>query len=203
MNLIKDIEKNIRFNKGLATLSIVSSAVIAVSSLAMSIYYINKSSKDIYVLSNHIPLQATRSTVDENRNAEYLSAIENFHQYFFTLPPDEKYIQTQMNKAMYLVDNSGIAQYNTLKEKGYFTNLISTSSNITIVTDSILMNGKQFTFYATQKIERPTLITVRTLVTSGSIQDVPRTDNNAHGVLIVRWKTLENNDISSTPKRIY
>ena len=38
---------------------------------------------------------------------------------FFTLAPDDKYIRYTMEKAMYLVDETGLAQYNTLKEKGF------------------------------------------------------------------------------------
>ena len=34
----------------------------------------------------------------------------------FTLAPDDKYIKYTMDKAMYLVDETGLAQYNTLKE---------------------------------------------------------------------------------------
>ena len=32
-----------------------------------------------------------------------------FHHYFFTLPPDDKYIRYTMEKAMYLVDETGLA----------------------------------------------------------------------------------------------
>ena len=43
---------------------------------------------------------------------------------FFTLPPDDKYIRYTMEKAMYLVDETGLAQYNTLKEKGFYSNIL-------------------------------------------------------------------------------
>ena len=56
---------------------------------------------------------------EETLDVEAKSHVEMFHHFFFTLPPDDKYIHYTMNKAMYLVDETGLAQYNTLKEKGF------------------------------------------------------------------------------------
>ena len=80
---------------------------------------------------------AVRSNIEDNKEAEYKANIEAFHDLFFSLPPDNEYIQKQLNKAMFLIDASGLAQYNTLKEKAYFSNLVSTSSVITCTKDSI------------------------------------------------------------------
>ena len=57
--------------------------------------------------------------MDETLDVEAKSHVEMFHHYFFTLAPDDKYIRYTMEKAMYLVDETGLAQYNTLKEKGF------------------------------------------------------------------------------------
>lgn len=35
----------------------------------------------------------------------------------------------------------------------------------------------------------------RSLITVGSIENVPRTRNNPHGLLITNWRTLENKDL--------
>ena len=55
--------------------------------------------------------------MDETLDVEAKSHIEMFHHLFFTLAPDDKYIKYTMDKAMYLVDETGLAQYNTLKER--------------------------------------------------------------------------------------
>jgi hypothetical protein len=47
------------------------------------------------------------------------------------------------------------------------------------------------------------MITIRSLITEGYLQDVPRTVNNPHGVLITNWKTIENKDISNEQKKIF
>jgi len=131
--------------------------------------------------------------------------IENFHHYFFTLAPDDKYIKYTLDKAMYLVDETGLAQYNTLKEKGFYNNIMGTSAVFSIFCDSINFNKEkmEFTYYGRQRIERRTSILTRELVTAGQLKRVPRTDNNPHGLLIVNWRTLLNKDIEQRTKNSY
>lgn len=204
MNLLKNIEQKIKLSLIIAISSLVTVILVATISGYFTYRTISEEKKSIYVLSNNIPLQATRAAIADNRRAEYNGTIELFHNLFFSLPPDDAYIEAQMSKAMYLVDKSGIAQFNTLKEKGYYTGLVSTSSISTLITDSIIvdMETKTFRYFGTQKIERPSVITLRTLVTEGTLIDVPRSENNPHGVMITRWKTIENKDISTENKRI-
>lgn len=204
MNLLKNIEQKVRVSLIIAIAGLLTAIIVASVTAYFSYKTVSDDSKTIYVLSNNIPLQATRTAVVDNRFAEYKGTIELFHNLFFSLPPDNDYIETQMAKAMYLVDKSGIAQFNTLKEKGYYTGLVSTSSSSTLITDSIIIdaNAKQFKYFGHQKIERPSIITIRTLITEGNFIDVPRTENNPHGVMIIRWKTIENKDIGSENKRI-
>lgn len=131
--------------------------------------------------------------------------IKKFHHYFFTLPPDDKYIRYTMEKAMYLVDETGLAQYNTLKEKGFYSNILGTSSVFSIYCDSVAFNKEkmEFTYYGRQRIERRSNILMRELVTAGQLKRVPRTENNPHGLLIVNWRTLLNKDIEQKTKINY
>ena len=131
--------------------------------------------------------------------------IKKVHHYFFTLAPDDKYIQYTMEKAMYLVDETGLAQYNTLKEKGFYNNIMGTSAVFSIFCDSIKFDKEkmEFTYYGRQRIERRTSILMRELVTAGQLKRVPRTDNNPHGLLIVNWRTLLNKDIEQRTKNNY
>lgn len=203
MILIQTIEQKIRLAFSIAVLSFVTSIIIALSAFYHARTLIQEERRQIYLLDNNIPLVARRTNLLDNREAEYRAHINTFHDFFFSLPPDNDYIERQMSRAMYLVDASGVAQYNTLKEKGYYTNLISSSSIVTCTPDSLIldMNTRHWIFYGKQKIERPSMVTIRSLVTEGYLQDIPRTPNNSHGVLITHWKTLENRDILSTEKK--
>ena len=140
-----------------------------------------------------------------NAHVEAKSHVEMFHHYFFTLPPDDKYIKYTMEKAMYLVDETGLAQYNTLKEKGFYSNILGTSAVFSIYCDSIRFDKStmEFTYYGRQRIERRSNILMRELVTAGQLKRVPRTENNPHGLLIVNWRTLLNKDIEQKSKSNY
>ena len=205
MSLIKNIESKIKLSLIIATSSFITAIIICAISLSYAASMIRKERSQIYVLDNNIPLVAIKTDILDNREAEYKASIAAFHDFFFTMPPDDKYIEHQMQKAMYLVDATGIAQYNTLKEKGYYTNLVSTSSVVTCTMDSIVldMNTRKWTYIGKQKIERPSMITVRSLITEGGLQDIPRTMNNPHGTLIINWKTIENKDILNETKKLY
>ena len=107
----------------------------------------------IYVLDGNVPILVQRSTMEETLDVEAKSHVEMFHHYFFTLAPDDKYIKYTMDKAMYLVDETGLAQYNTLKEKGFYSNILGTSAVFSIFCDSITFNKEkmEFTYYGRQR----------------------------------------------------
>ena len=205
MAFIKNIEAKMKLSLWVAIASMLTSIIVSALAFSYSKKILTEERKHIYVLDKNIPLVAVSTNIEDNREVEYKADVETFHQLFFTLPPDDKFIAGQLQKAMYLIDASGIAQYNTLKEKGYFTNLVATSSISTCTMDSIQldMNTGHFIFYGKQKIQRPSMITIRSLITEGWLIDQPRTDNNPHGVLITKWKTLENKDLENEAKKLF
>ena len=205
MAFIKNIEAKMKLSLWIAMASMLTSIIVSALAFSYAKKMVTEERKHIYVLDKNIPLVAVSTNIENNREVEYKADVETFHQLFFTLPPDDKFIASQLEKAMYLVDASGIAQYNTLKEKGYFTNLVATSSISTCTMDSIQldMNTGHFIFYGKQKIQRPSMITIRSLITEGWLIDQPRTDNNPHGVLITKWKTLENKDLENEAKKLF
>lgn len=106
---------------------------------------------------------------------------------------------------MYLVDETGLAQYNTLKEKG-FTPIYwvrARCSRYSVTVSPLTKKNMEFTYYGRQRIERRSNILMRELVTAGQLKRVPRTDNNPHGLLIVNWRTLLNKDIEQKTKSNY
>ena len=114
-------------------------------------------------------------------------------------------MEYQMKKAMYLVDESGMQQYNDLKEKGFFNSILSSSSVLTLETDSISLDipKRYFRYYGKLKIDRRSSTVIRSLITEGYLKDIPRSDNNPHGVLITNWKTLENKDLQDVEKNTF
>ncbi|TCD28750.1 conjugative transposon protein TraK [Pedobacter psychrodurus] len=200
--IIKNIESKIR----LATFISMGSLLLAFSvSVVVSVYaykQVLSARKSIYILDNNVPILAKQTDVQLNRPAEYKAHIDLFHSIFFSLTPDDRFIEYQMKRAMYLIDESGARQYNDLKEKGYFSSVLSSSSVLTLQTDSIVLDLPHlyFRYYGRQKIDRRSVTVSRSLITEGYLKDIPRSENNPHGVLITGWKTIENKDIENVQK---
>ena len=200
--LIKNIEQRIKVNKIVSLSAIAFAVFIVIGGFFFAYKMIEDARKSIYILDNGVPVLAKQTDVLLNRPVEYKAQIELFHRLFFTLAPDDAYIKDNIQKSLYLIDDSGMKEYMNLKEKGFYNQIISSNSVMTVKADSIKLDEQnlKFIYYGTQTINRKTQLIVRRLVTEGFIKDVPRSPNNPHGALIEKWKTLDNSDISVKEK---
>ena len=203
--VIKNLENKIKLVMIVCSLFLVGCIVISLGSIWTARGMVSDAQKKVYVLDSNVPVLVKQTTMEETLYVEAKSHIDMFHHYFFTLAPDDKYIKYTMEKAMYLVDETVLAQYNALKEKGLYSNIMGTSAVFSIFCDSIRFDDKsmEFTYYGRQRIERRTSILTRELVTAGVLKRVPRTENNPHGLLIVNWRTILNKDIEQRKKSNY
>ena len=205
MAVIKNLENKIKLVLIVSTVFMAGCVIVSLGALFTAKGMVSDARKKVYVLdSNHVPIMVSQSTMDETLDVEAKSHVELFHYLFFTLAPDDKYINYTMEKAMYLVDETGLAQYNALKEKGFYNNIMGTSAVFSIYCDSVSFDKDKmtFTYYGRQRIERRTNILIRKLVTAGELKRVPRTENNPHGLLIMNWRTLLNQDLEQRTKKM-
>lgn len=155
----------------------------------------------IYVLYGDKVMEAYAANRKDNIEVEARSHIAIFHTDFFSLDPDEKVIDANITKALYLADGSAKRQYDNLKETSYYSSLISGNISQQIAIDSIAISIKKepyfFHCYATIRIIRPNSIVTRNLITQGYLRNTARSDHNPHGFLIERWETIENKDIKT------
>ena len=203
--VIKNLENKIKLVLIVCGLFLLGCTVISFGVILTARGMVSDAQKKVYVLDGNVPILVTRSTMEETLDVEAKSHVEMFHNFFFTLAPDDKYIKYTMEKAMYLIDESGLAQYNALKEKGFYNNILGTSSVFSIYCDSIQFNREDmsFKYFGRQRIERRSNLLMRELVTEGFLRRVPRTENNPHGLLIVNWRTILNKDLYERRKTSY
>lgn len=153
----------------------------------------------LYILFNGKVLEAVATDRKDNVAVEARDHVKTFHQLFFTLDPDDKVIRDNLTKALYLADESAKKEYDNLSENGYYANIIAGNISQQIHVDSVTVNLRLYPYpfkcYARQSIIRTTSTVTRSLVTEGELRNVSRSDNNPHGFLIQRWKTLENKDL--------
>lgn len=202
--IIQNIESKIKLATVISMGSLIAAIAISVTVSFFAYKQVSNARQSIYILDNDIPILAKQTNMQMNRPAEYRAAVDLFHSLFFSLTPDDRHIEYQMKKAMYLADESGVLQYNNLKEKGYFNSILSSSSVLTLQTDSIVLEpNNKFVYFGKQRIERRSATITRSLITEGYLMDIPRSENNSHGVLITNWKTLENKDLSHVSKNTF
>src|SRR5690606_15440163 len=81
-----------------------------------SLQMVTQTQEKIYILANGKALEAWSAERKDNIPVEARDHVRMFHYYFFTLDPDDKVIQRNITKALYLADESAKRQYDNLKE---------------------------------------------------------------------------------------
>lgn len=195
---LKNIDTAFKHIKAFSITLILACLIISCFALIKSYQAVEAANNRIYILANGKALEAFSAGRKDNIQVEARDHIKTFHQYFFSLDPDDQVIQTNVSKALYLADGSAKSQYDNLRENGYYSNLISANISQEINIDSVQLDINQYPYsfrcFATQKLIRSTSSTSRNLITEGFLRNVSRSDNNPHGFLIESWKTLSNRD---------
>ncbi len=201
----KNIDTAFRHIKTFSIFLILANVLVTGFCIYKSYDMVGSAQNRVHILYNGKVLEAVASDRKSNLPVELRDHIKTFHQYFFNLSPDDKAIQANVSKALYLADESAKKQYDNLRESGYYNNLISANISQEIEVDSIRLDINMypytFTCYATQKLVRSSSTANRRLITQGQVRDIKaQTDNNPHGFLVQGWEILENRD--QDPKSI-
>lgn len=201
---LKNIESAFRHVRLFSLVLIVAVTVICCYAIFRSFQYADKVQGRIYVIIGGKVARAMVSTRTDNLPVEARDHVEEFHRLFFTLTPDQKAIDENIKKALYLADISAKRQYDNLKESGYFAQIIAANISQEVICDSIIIGeGREpyFRFYGKQRIVRPTTKVIRNLVTEGYLRELSqRSDENNHALLIERWSIVENEDLKVTKR---
>jgi conjugative transposon TraK protein len=160
---------------------------------------VSKAQNRIYILSGAKAMEAVAGERKDNIPVEARDHIRTFHLLFFTLDPDEKVINDNLSRALYLADGTAKRVYENLKESAYYAGVISANISQRLTVDSLRLDLSAYPYYfrvyGQETIIRTTSIVTRDLITEGYLRDVSRSDNNPHGFLIERWNIVENRDL--------
>lgn len=196
----KNIDTAFKYIRVIAIVAILGSIGLCV----YSVYYTNKriaeKEEKVLVIANGKIFEATSQDRGNLWPIEIRDHVKMFHFYFYTLQPDEKVINNNVIKALYLADNVAANEYDNLRENGYYSSLIAANVSQEIEMDSIQVNMNtspwEFRYIGKLRIIRATSIVIRSLITEGTIRQTFPSDNNPHGLLIERWRIVENKDIN-------
>jgi conjugative transposon TraK protein len=198
---LKNIDTAFRHIRIFSFLFLLLNAVICCWTLWRASIVERTAHNQVYIIANGKLLAAASTDRAEALPVEIRDHVKTFHQYFFSLDPDDAVIKAHLTKALYLADGSAKTEYDDLTETGYYSNLISGNVSQQVQEpDSIRVNLNQVPYYfrysGKLKIVRATTITTRSLVAEGYIRTTTISDNNPHGFLIERWKIIDNHDLS-------
>jgi len=198
---LKTIETSFKQIRFFGIVFICLCAGITGYSLWSSYSFAEKQRQKIYVLDGGKSLMlALSQDLSQNRPVEAKEHIRRFHELFFTLSPDKNAIESNINRALFLVDKSAFRYYKDMQEKGYYDRIISGNINQAIRVDSVTCNFNNYPYqvvtYAIQMIIRESNITQRSLVTRCDLINSVRSDNNPQGFTMEHFDILENRDIS-------
>ena len=197
---LRNIESSFRQIRLFGIVFLSLCAVVTVWSVWNSYRFAEKQREKIYVLdSGKSLILALSQDAQQNRPVEAREHIRRFHELFFTLSPDKNAIESNVQRALYLSDESAIGYYRNLQEKGYFNRMIAGNISQTLTVDSIGGNFDSYPYemraYCRQHIIRSSSVTERSLVTTCRLRNVTRSDNNPQGFLIEGFTIIENRDI--------
>lgn len=161
--------------------------------------FANVQREKIYVLDQGKSLMlALSQDAAINRPVMAREHVRRFHELFFTLAPDKAAIESNMKRAFDLADKSAYDYYHDLSEKGYYNRIISGNVQQRIEVDSVVCNFNSYpyavTTYAKQFIIRSSNLTRRSLVTSCTLLNSVKSDNNPQGFQILKFGVLVNKD---------
>ena len=197
---LKNIETSFKQIRLFSIVFLFLCAAVAVFSVIKSFQFAEAQRQKIYVLDNGKSLMlALSQDLSQNRPVEAREHIKRFHELFFTLSPDRAAIESNINRALFLVDKSAFAYYQDMQEKGYYNRIVSGNINQRIQVDSVVCNFDRYPYqaitYARQMIIRESNITERSLVTRCELINSVRSDNNPHGFVMERFEIVENRNL--------
>ncbi|WP_085536603.1 conjugative transposon protein TraK [Massilibacteroides vaginae] len=197
---LKNIETSFKQIRIIAIVFVVLCAGITGYSVWNSYDFAEAQRQKIYVLDEGKSLMlALSQDMSQNRPVEAREHIKRFHELFFTLSPDKNAIESNINRALFLVDKSAFKYYQDMSEKGYYNRIVSGNINQIIQIDSIACNFDVYpykaTTYARQMIIRASNATERNMVTRCDLINSVRSDNNPHGFTMERFEIIENRDL--------
>ena len=96
---MKNIDTAFRYIRAFSLFFLTGCVLLSVFALHRSFGISSKAGERIYILANGKVLEAYGAERKDNIAVEARDHIKNFHQYFFTLDPDDKVIQSNITKA--------------------------------------------------------------------------------------------------------
>jgi len=202
---LKNLETNFRQIRLFSIVFLCLCAIVAGYSVWSAYGFAEKQREKIYVLDGGKSLMlALSQDLSQNRPVEAREHVKRFHELFFTLSPDKRAIESNIQRAMVLCDKTAFNYYKDMAEKGYYNRIISGNIIQNVIVDSIRCNYDVYPYqvstYARQIIIRESNLTERSLITTCQLLNTSRSEDNPHGFFMENFDIKENKDIMTVDR---
>ena len=202
LQITRDIEKSFSRMRTLSIVSVVASFVFALVVGVMAFNYSEQQRQKIYVLDQGKSLLlALQTDAILSKDIEIRDHVTRFHELMFTLSPQKQTISENLDRALNLADKSAYDYSQDLAEKGYYSRLVSANISQQMLVDSVVFQGSGYPYqvktYARQYVVRESTLSEYSFVSSCQLVNSSRSDVNPHGLMIEKFRVLENNLIET------
>lgn len=196
LKALKDIPSSFLLAKRALIVCVIVSLVSTVGSLCWA-FMIGQSFKNSAYILNEDGSAAfakgiTNEKVDAYRKPEIINHAKTFHDLFWNI--DQFNLERKIDKALYMIGESGRQMYLTLKAQGHYAKIEAQNLNQSVKIDSIHVNDKvnpyQIALYAKLLVQRTDQKseTLNDFKATFTMYNVARTENNPHGLLIENYR---------------
>lgn len=194
----KDIDDAFQQVRLQCLLAIFSTTIVGGLAVYWGFGQANKAERTIWVLINGQAFAARATNTADDLRVEARDHLMQFHRLVFNLDPDAKLIERNMRKAFNLADGSAQRFYENLKEAGYLDGIVGGNIRQQVEIDSVGLEPADYPYlfrfqvWAQEKLIRASSVTVRSMLTTGMLSQVQRSNDNSHGMLIEGFRVVEN-----------
>ena len=203
--MTKDIEKSFKSQNRLTVVAVAGSLLFALVVGVYALTFAEKQREKIYVLDQGKSLLlALQTDAILSKDVEIRDHVTRFHELMFTLSPQKQTIQENLDRAFNLADRSAYEYSQDLAEKGYYSRLVSANISQQMIVDSGAVVSRVSPYrvrsYAEQYAARESTVSQYSVVSACQLINAGRSDVNPHGLIIEKFKVVENN-LVETRKR--
>lgn len=182
--------------KVVTIVSVVAALLSGIGCVAYTFMKVEQFQSKIYVLDGGSAMSASAQDVSISRQDEIRDHVARFHELFFNIPPDITMVNRNLERALALSDKSAYNYFEDLKESGYYRKMTSAEAYQQIEIKEIVVDMSSYPYRvqveANQWVTRKSNMSLYTLVTTCTIENVPRSQANLHGMMIKNFSVKEN-----------
>src|SRR5690606_20829228 len=97
--IIKNIETKVRLATFLSAGCLIAAVLMVIGVSFFAYRQVADARRSIYIMdAANVPMPARQTDVQMNREAEYRSHVGRFHSLFFSLTPDDRFMEYQIDR---------------------------------------------------------------------------------------------------------